>query len=52
MTILSPTAPAQSSSRTRRAPDVILIVAMMALMLLGILMVFSASKEAQEAIFG
>ncbi len=52
MTILSPTASAQSASRTRRAPDVILIVAMMALMLLGILMVYSASKEAQEALFG
>jgi len=51
MTILSPTA-AEGASRTRRAPDVILIVAMMALMLLGILMVYSASKEAQEALFG
>lgn len=52
MTIFAPTTSSASLSRTKRAPDVTLIVAMLALMLLGILMVYSASREAQEALFG
>ncbi len=52
MTILSPTAPSAVAARTRRTPDITLVVALLALMLLGILMVYSASREAQDALFG
>ncbi len=53
MTILSPTAPtAESEGKTRGAPDIVLIVAMLALMALGVLMVYSASRDAQLLLTG
>ncbi|MDH3308234.1 MAG: FtsW/RodA/SpoVE family cell cycle protein, partial [Acidimicrobiia bacterium] len=53
MTILSPTAPSGEAQTTGGgAPDVVLMVATLALMALGVLMVYSASRDAQLVLSG
>jgi rod shape determining protein RodA len=50
MAVIARTSPAAVSDRRRPTPDVILFVAMMALSALGVLMVYSASRNRLEAL--